>query len=189
MKVKLSNVRVAFVKVFEPEQVNNEGEPRYGLVAVIDPKSPQVKELDGAMVAIAKEQWKDKGQMVLQDLIAKGRVCFQHRPKTSSAGEVFDGFEDMFHLSASRRQSQGRPLVLDVNTSPLTAADGKPYSGCYVNLTVDLWAQDNNWGRRINATLLGVQFLRDGDSFSGGAKPSADDFEDASAGATADDLA
>lgn len=190
MKVKLVNVRGAFLKLFEAEQVNGEGEARYGAAFVIDPKSPVVKELDAAMVALAKEQWKDKATGTLQTLISGGRVAFLHRPKANQAGEVYDGFEDMFHLNASRRLSQGRPLVLDTNGStPLTAEDGKPYSGCYVNATVDLWAQDNKWGKRINATLLGVQFLRDGDSFSGGAKPSMDDFGDVSEGVTADDLA
>lgn len=191
MKVKLTNVRGAFLKLFDAEQVNGEGEARYGAAFVIDPKNTAlVKELDAAMVALAKEQWKDKAAGTLQTLISAGRVAFLHRPKANQAGEVYDGFEDMFHLNASRRISQGRPLVLDVDgKTPLVAEDGKPYSGCYVNATVDLWAQDNKWGKRINATLLGVQFLRDGDSFSGGAKPSMDDFEDVTEGATADDLA
>ena len=33
-----------------------------------------------------------------------------------------------------------RPLVVDVDKSPLTAQDGKPYSGCYVNASLELWA-------------------------------------------------
>jgi hypothetical protein len=36
---------------------------------------------------------------------------------------------------------------------------------------------DNNYGKRINATLLGVQFYRDGDSFVGGGVASVDDFD------------
>ncbi len=58
------------------------------------------------------------------------------------------------------------------------AADGKPYSGCYVNGIVDIWAQDNGFGRRLNATLKGVQFVKDGDAFSGGTAVSADAFDD-----------
>lgn len=33
---------------------------------------------------------------------------------------------------------------------------------------VEFWAQDNNYGKRVNATLLGVQFVRDGAAFAGG---------------------
>jgi len=77
--------------------------------------------------------------------------------------------------------------VVDRDRTPLVAADGKPYAGCYVTAIVELWPQDNQYGRRINATLSGVQFERDGDAFGGSAPASADDFDDLSSGA-ADDL-
>jgi len=32
-----------------------------------------------------------------------------------------------------------------------------------------LWAQNNQYGKRINAQLDGVQFVRDGDPFGDGA--------------------
>jgi hypothetical protein len=59
----------------------------------------------------------------------------------------------------------------------LSASSGKVYSGCYVNASIELWAQDNKFGKRINATLMGVQFLRDGARLVGGGVASADDFE------------
>ncbi len=90
----------------------------------------------------------------------------------------------MHSLNASNK---ARPLVLDRDKTPLTAADGKPYSGSYMNVSLEIWAQDNNFGKRINATLKGVQFVGDGDSFGGGAPASPDDFEDLAVGE--DDLA
>ena len=42
---------------------------------------------------------------------------------------------------------------------------------------VDFWAQDNQFGKRVNATLTGVQFVRDGDSFGGARVAAADDFD------------
>jgi len=68
---------------------------------------------------------------------------------------------------------------LNKDKSPVVEADGVIYSGCYVNAIIDLWAQDNQFGKRINATLLGVQFAYDGDAFaSGGSGVSVDDFDD-----------
>jgi hypothetical protein len=72
-------------------------------------------------------------------------------------------------------------LVIDVNKSPLTEEDGKPYAGCFVNASIELWVQDNNYGKRINATLAGVQFYRDGEHFGGGSIADTDDFEDMTA--------
>jgi len=41
-----------------------------------------------------------------------------------------------------------------------------------------LWAQDNQFGKRVNAELLGVQFVRDGEPFGGGKPATPEDFED-----------
>ena len=186
MKVSLTNVRLAFPALFEPKTVNGEGEPRFSAVAIIDPASINVKNLDAAVKAVATEKWKDKAPAILQKLVSEGRVAFHKAAKTNSSGEVYAGFEDTFHLNASNK---ARPLVIDSNKSPLTAADGRPYAGCFVNMSIELWAQDNNFGKRVNATLRGVQFVRDGDAFTGGLPASADEFEDLAEGATADDLA
>ena len=65
--------------------------------------------------------------------------------------------------------------------TPLTEDDNVIYGGCYVNAIIELWAQDNNYGKRINANLLGVQFHKDGEPFGGGGvSVKADDFDDVS---------
>ena len=76
-------------------------------------------------------------------------------------------------------RSKTRPGIFDGQRNELTQADGKPYSGCYVNANLELWAQDNSFGKRINAQLRGIQFLRDGDAFAGGGAPAnADEFDE-----------
>jgi hypothetical protein len=51
---------------------------------------------------------------------------------------------------------------------------------------ISLWTQDNNFGQKINANLLGLQFLRDGDAFAGGPAPSSvEEFGNLDAGADA----
>ncbi|MGJ0626521.1 ssDNA-binding protein, partial [Xenorhabdus bovienii] len=86
---------------------------------------------------------------------------------------------------ASRTIAKGRPLVIDCDRTPLTAQDGRPYSGCYVNATISIFAYDKK-GKGIGASLGGVQFLRDGDAFAGGGVASVDDFDDLSEGADAE---
>lgn len=187
MKVKVQAVRGAFLNLFEPKTVGGEGEPRYSGAFVIEPGSANAKALREALAAVAKDKWGAKADGILKDLKSKGRVCYREEP-LSKDGEVYDGFEDMHSLNASNK---ARPLVLDRDKSPLTAADGKPYSGSYMNASLELWAQDNQYGKRINATLKGVQFVRDGDAFGGGAPASPDDFDDlgVTEEETADDLA
>lgn len=186
MKVKIANVRGAFLNLFEAKTVGGEGEPRYSGAFVIEPGSTNAKTLAAALNAVAKEKWGVKADGILAELKKKGRVCYREEALANSSGEVYDGFESMHVLNASNK---ARPLILDRDKTPLTAADGRPYSGSYVNVSLEVWAQDNSFGRRINATLKGVQFCRDGDAFGGGAPANPDDFDDLGVEETADDLA
>jgi hypothetical protein len=182
--VKIQNVRISFPTLFEAKAINGEGEPRFSAAFVIVPGSPNHKLLEEAMVSVAREKWGAKGLAVLTELKSKGRVAFKETP-LSKDGEVYDGFEGMFSLNAS---SPTRVAVIDRDTTPLTAADGRPYGGCFVDASVDIWAQDNSWGKRVNAKLRYVQFRGDGDAFSGGAPVSQDEFEQIAEGANAGDL-
>ena len=53
---------------------------------------------------------------------------------------------------------------------------------------VEIWAQNNKYGKGIRAELRGVQFYRDGDAFTAGGVAKADEFEDLSVDGD-DDLA
>jgi hypothetical protein len=58
-----------------------------------------------------------------------------------------------------------------------------------VDVSIDVWAQDNNYGKRVNASLRGVKFARDGEPFAGGGAATEDDFEfEAADTEAADDL-
>ena len=77
-----------------------------------------------------------------------------------------------------KASSGKRPMVIGTDRAPLTEDDGKPYAGCYVNAIVELWGQDNQFGKRVNANLLAVQFVKDGTPFGNGVTASVDDFDD-----------
>ena len=177
MIVKLNNVRLCFPQLFEAKTVNGEGKPAVSAAFLIDPKDPQLEVLNKAIEAVAKEKWGAKSDAMLKTIRAADKTCLHSGDLKAN----YDGFEGMMYVSA---RNALRPLVIDVNKAPLTAEDGKPYAGCYVNASVELWTQDNNYGKRVNATLRGVQFYKDGESFAGGGVASDDDFDDL----TADDL-
>lgn len=181
MKIKLNNVRLAFPALFEAKTVNGEGKPAFSATFLIDPADPQVKTLNAAIDQVATEKWGAKAKDMLKAMRLADKVCL-HNGDLKAA---YDGFPGNLFVSA---RNAVRPTVLNVDKTPLVESDGKPYAGCYVNAVLELWPQDNNYGKRINATLSGVQFFTDGDSFTGGGAASADDFDDVSAGATADDL-
>lgn len=181
MKIKLANVRLAFPALFEAKTVNGEGKPAFSAAFLIDPADAQVKAINAAIDAVAKEKWGVKADAMLKTMRAADKLALHDGDLKAQ----YDGFPGNLYISA---RSATRPLVIDADKTPLVEADGKPYAGCYVNVSVELWAQDNNYGKRINASLGGVQFLRDGDAFAGGGAASADEFDDVTAGADADSL-
>ncbi|MGL9719957.1 DUF2815 family protein [Symbiopectobacterium sp.] len=181
MKVKLNNVRLAFPALFESKAVNSEGEPRFSAVFLLDARHPQLNEFRNTMKQAAKEKWGEKWEPLYNQLEKKLNLCLHDGDEKVQ----YEGFSGNYFISTSNK---ARPLVVDRDRSALTAADGKPYAGCYVNVTLDIWAMDNKFGKRINASLSGVQFLRDGDAFSGSGVASVDDFEPITEGADAEAL-
>jgi hypothetical protein len=181
MKVILKNVRLAFPAIFEAKSVAGE-EPAFSASFILPPDHTGIAEINVAIEAVAKEKWGAKTAETLKALRAKGHVCLHDGDEKVE----YDGFEGNMYVST---RSKTRPLVLDRDKSPLTASDGRPYGGCQVVASLELWAQDNNFGKRVNAQLKGVQFYADGDAFSGGAPADESDFDDLSAGADAAALA
>lgn len=186
MEVKLKRVRLAFPALFAPKAIagNATSEPRFSAAFVIEPGSANAKALKEACVAVAKEKWKDKAKAIYDELEKKDRIAYKEGPLTKD-GVVYDGFEGMHVVNASNK---ARPTVVNRDRSPLTEKDGLPYAGSYVNAILDIWAQDNQYGKRINCSLSGVQFAEDGDAFGGGRPASADAFDDLGDGSDAGEM-
>ena len=184
MEVILKNVRLSFPNLFEPSSFND-GAPTYNAIFLIEPGSENDKAVIKAMEKVANAKWGDKGPSTLQFLKSQDKVAHKTTPKLNKQGEAYDGFSGMHWIAANNAVRQA---VVDRNPSvPLTAADGRPYAGCYVNAKVQIWAQDNKWGRRINCALGPVQFVRDGEAY-GAAPITMDGLENLEAGADAESM-
>ena len=170
----LTNARLAFPQIFEPKAFQGEGAEVYSASLLIDPKTPEGKKqvalIDSILLTVAKDKWGAKAEAVLKSLKAADKT-FLHDGDLKSD---YDGFPGNLFVSC---RSKTRPLVLDRDKAPLTQKDGRPYGGCYVNASIEVWPQDGVYGRRINASLRGIQFVKDGDAFSGGAPASDDEFD------------
>lgn len=167
-RVMLKNVRLAFPNLFEPSSYG-EGEPAYSATLIMD--SAQAEAVDKALAAVAREKWGAKADAQLKALRAAGKICLRDGDEKAD----YDGFEGKMFVAA---RSKTRPTVVDGQRQPLLQSDGRIYAGCYVNASIEIWAQDNAYGKRVNATLRGIQFVRDGEAFGGGRPAEADEFEE-----------
>jgi hypothetical protein len=173
---KLSNVRLSFPDLFKAKSVKQDDEPKYGAAFLLDKEehADQIKEIRELLweMAMAGFGGKDKAT----ELIQKGKL---HMCLHEGSDKDYDGYDktNMFISTSSKR----RPQVIAPDRSPLVEEDGKPYAGCFVNAVVRFWIQDNNFGKRINAELLGVQFAKDGEPFGAAPLNVEDAFEDLTA--------
>ena len=155
MQVKLTNVRLSFPQLFKPKEING-SEPKYGASFLIrKDDSKNIDAINKAIEQVKKEKWGNNPPKNL-------KLCLHEADEKD-----YDGYDDsQVFVSAS---SVRRPAVVDKDGSALTDSDSRPYAGCFVNAVVALWAQDNQYGKRVNAEIKGVQFAKDGDAF--GAPP------------------
>lgn len=106
---------------------------------------------------------------ILQQLKATNRLPLHDGAEKAST----PGYAGNLFMNSS---NEIRPAVRNRNGAQLEAKDGVIYSGCYIDVVVDIWAQDNQFGKRVNASLLAVTFNSDGERLAGGATAADDDY-------------
>lgn len=169
MIIQLKNVRLSFSHHFVASAFKAGDEPKFKSIFLLNKRDPQIAIIEQAIKSVAVEAWKDKAEAILRSIRGNAnKFCFQ-----DGDTKTYDGYQNVMALSAS---SKRKPLVLDRDKSPLTEKDGRPYNGCYVNCSVDIFKYDNS-GNGISADLRGIQFYKDGDAFSGAAPLDENEFE------------
>lgn len=179
LHIKLSNVRLAYPHVFEAVENTLSGKREYSCQIRLYKSNPdhmkQVEKLREAMKVAAKAFWGDDADRNMRTALDS--------TNTRWLREDADG--EYFFISLKRRESDGAPRVVSRDrTINLRPEDGKMYSGAFVNAVLDLWCYSGvaKNGQKIpsgfSATLMGLQFVSDGDPLGGARVAKDDDFED-----------
>lgn len=152
--IVLNNVRLSFPALFQPKAGPEGGKAAYSATFIMDKKA-NAKEIEAIKVGIAKianESFKGK---------TPAKVCLRDGAEKAD----MDGYGDGVMFTSAR--SEQRQVVVDNKKLPMDERDGRMHAGCYVNAVIRLWAQDNKFGKRINASLGPVQYVRPGKAFGG----------------------
>ena len=163
MKIKLQNVRLSFPSLFTTATFGGDDTGKYEATFILDKveHASAIAQIKAESDRIQKEDIKAK---VAGDKLALKDGDETDRPE----------LQGKMTIKASTKK---RPLVINRDKTPLVESDNVVYSGCYVNGIISLWGQNNQWGKRVNASLDGVQFAKDGEAF-GAAGTSVDEFDD-----------
>lgn len=162
-KIKIASARLSFPSLFQHAEFAGESTGKYEATFVMDKveHAELIASIKTKIDAMMKEQFKGK--------IPSDKICLKDGDELGRPE-----FEGKMTIKASTKK---RPLVINRDKSPISEDDNIVYAGCYVNGIISLWAQNNGFGKRINAQLDGVQFARDGEPFGSGGID-ADEFDD-----------
>ncbi len=144
------NVRCSFIHLFVKPIFDGEESP-YGANILFDTQDQQhmsyVRSIQADMAREGQRKWPGNKVRLTAD-----KICLKKGEDT--ARPEYDGF---YVLSANTAR---RPCVLasDGRTQVMHQEDCLIYSGCRVNVKFGMWAQDNQWGKRLNAQLIAIQF-------------------------------
>jgi len=188
--VTLKNVRLSYPHLFKPgkgmkNEKTGEMQPgKYGAVLIIDPTTKVGKanlvKLKKAKEDVMEEKWGPKKKLAASRLCTKKYAEPVDEDGDVDEEQIKEEYVGMYLVSA---RNPDQPQILD-NTKEngkwrrIAASEGKPYGGCYANVVVRLWAQDNDYGERVNASMEICQFYKHGEAFSDSGPLDADDMLD-----------
>jgi hypothetical protein len=166
-RVRLNEVRIGYPNLFTPKKPENgEGEAKYSAAFYLDKKAnaKDIAVLNAQIAAVkaASKLAKHKfpANMVFLKEVPEDKIDDEG---LITGTDIVAANTLMFNASNKRK-----PGVVDRDHSrPLTAEDDKIIAGCYVNVSVTPWVQDNKFGKRINASLEAVQYVGKGPSTFG----------------------
>lgn len=174
-RIVLKEVRLSFPDLFTAVQYQGTGPFNYRTLALLEKGDENCKKVVKTMQDIAKEKWGDKASTVYKQIMANPKQCMY------ADGDLkdFNGAAGHMIVSATRALKDGPPKIVGRDGKTIiTESSGLIYSGVYVNMSIDVWAQDNKFGKGIRAGLVAVQFVKHGEAFGGAAAATSDDFED-----------
>lgn len=181
IKLTLTNVRLSFAKVYKPEGFKGSDEnKKYQGTFLINMKTQKdiIKQVKQQLEKCAENKW--PGKVPKSVNFNKNKCCVRIGEDMDNPQE---GYEGHVVIKASNK---AKPRLLSCTRNAkgkfdeILEKDGLIYGGAFVNARVNLWAQDNDWGKRINCELQAIQFVAHGESFEGGGiDPNvADDFDE-----------
>lgn len=170
-KVITGKVRFSFCHIFEPQEPQGGGDPKYSVTLLI-PKGDKAT-LDKMMAAIAEARENFCKRNGMNALPLKPVHTLKDGDGTRDNGDPFGPeCKGCYVITVS---SKIKPVIVDAFRNPITDP-AEVYSGCYGRAAINFFGYNTSGKKGISAGLLSIQKLSDGEPF--GTVGSADDFND-----------
>ena len=178
--IYLSNVRLSFPHLAEPQRQKNEmtGKERisYNCELLMLPDHPGFQQFMKRYGEMALQKWGEHAQPVMQMVQAERKLrCYGRGEEkvNKKTFQPYDGYAGHVYITCGRDtppqaiQDDGNPVDA-TNTMAYQAITRRMYGGCRVNVAVKPWLQDNKHGRGVRCDLVAIQFAGEDKAFGEG---------------------
>ena len=148
--------RLSYANLFEPKQVNGQGEAKYSTALLIDKDDPIVAKLQKLINQVKNEGAAKWGGKIPANLKMPLRDGDEEKPED-------DNYANKFFMNAN---SSRQPKLIDQRCQPIMDEE-ELYSGAYANVKVSLFAFNSNGNKGIGCGLVAVQKVKDGEKLAG----------------------
>jgi hypothetical protein len=172
-KVVTGKVRLSYVHVFEPETINEGGDPKYSVSLLIPKKDKVTLQAINAAITSVKTADKSKvtwGGKVPADAVLK--LPLRDGDEERPDDEAYAG---MMFVNANA-SVKSKPEVIDKVGKPILNSD-ELYSGCFARVSVTFYAFNVSGNKGIACGLGNIMKVDEGDSLAGKTS-AATDFAD-----------
>jgi len=166
MKVRLNRVRLSFNDLSTPKAKFG-GPEKFSAVLLLDKSTPEGE----ADMKAAKEIFR---KLEAENFDGK-ELPLEKLCVSDGNDKDYSGWENKIVFTAANKK---RPIVIGKQKQAVVEGDPEfPYSGCYVNVILDVWPLTGQFGPRIVASLEAVQFAGDGEPFTANSVNVDSDFD------------
>ena len=170
-KVVTGKVRFSFCHIFEPQEPQGGGDPKYSVTLLIPKSDTATLGKIKAAMAEARENFCTRNGA--NALPAKPTQTMHDGDGQRPGGDDFGPeCKGCYVITVSSKQ---KPVIVDAFRNEITNP-AEVYSGCYGRASINFYGYSKAGKKGISAGLLSIQKLCDGEPF--GTVGSADDFDD-----------
>lgn len=166
--VRIDNVRLSYPHLATPQE-GDDGSKKFGATFLLDKDIHSDTALALSELAAAKAKEAKVKVPSSKYFIKDGDVDGNDKPEN----------ENMFMVVAREKK---RPVCRDSDKEEIDVDSIEEilYGGCYVSCLINPWVQDNKFGKRVNANLRSIKFLKDGEPFGAERIDDSDAWDDES---------
>jgi hypothetical protein len=178
--IYISNARLSFPNIAQPQTRDNpDGTKKvsWNCELLLPQNDPGYQQFMKVYATLAQAKWAEHAQQVMQ-MIHQDRKqrCYGSGDEkvNKKTFKPYDGYAGNLYITTG---SNNAPQLIRTDGTPVDPANSMEYQavaramygGCYVNVAIKPWLQDNKHGRGVRCDLVALQFAKDGEPFGEGA--------------------